>query len=254
LSRIEKGKQPLRAKNNGRLIHVSDFVSEEDGRLVVRDTDGEVIEDARTIIYPGSNGDPWWDCDQLIEQMKDAMRIFKVGHPKEQALFIFDQSSAHASLPPDALRAFEMNLSDGGKQRLQRNTVIPNSNPTESLRGQAQKMTLDDGSPKGLKSVLTERGFDTTKIKRAKCKPVCPFESQGCCMARVLSQQDDFVNQTSMLEQVITAEGHLCIFLPKFHCELNPIEMVSVPCLLSLVLLTKVQVLGMGQVPIPTGR
>ena len=30
-----------------------------------------------------------------------------------------------------------------------------------------------------------------------------------------------------MLELMIKEKGHECIFLPKFHCELNPIEMVS---------------------------
>ena len=43
---------------------------------------------------------------------------------------------------------------------------------------------------------------------------------------RLMSQQDDFVNQPSMLETLIKDAGHECIFLPKFHCELNPIEMV----------------------------
>ncbi|KJA14630.1 hypothetical protein HYPSUDRAFT_98697, partial [Hypholoma sublateritium FD-334 SS-4] len=38
-------------------------------------------------------------------------------------------------------------------------------------------------------------------------------------------QQDDFKNQPSMLETFIKSRGHECIFLPKFHCELNPIEM-----------------------------
>ena len=47
-------------------------------------------------------------------------------------------------------------------------------------------------------------------------------------MAHLLSHQEDFVNQILMLEQLITSCGHLCIFLPKFHCELNPIEMVCV--------------------------
>jgi hypothetical protein len=61
--------------------------------------------------------------------MKDVIKIFKATHPGKQALFVFDQSSAHASLPPDALKAFEMNKSDGGKQRKQRDTVIPQSNP-----------------------------------------------------------------------------------------------------------------------------
>ena len=86
--------------------------------------------------------------------MKDAIEIFEAAHPNKQALFIFDQSSAHASLPPDALKAFDMNKSDGGKQRFQ--------------------------------------------------------------------------NQPSMLETLIMKAGHECIFLPKFHCELNPIEMVSI--------------------------
>ncbi|KAF8554207.1 hypothetical protein OG21DRAFT_1484895 [Imleria badia] len=44
-------------------------------------------------------------------------------------------------------------------------------------------------------------------------------------MARLLSKQDDFTNQLSMLETLIQDAGHECIFLPKFHCELNPIEM-----------------------------
>ena len=56
---------------------------------------------------------------------------------------------------------------------------------------------------------------------------MCPFENNDCCMARILSKQEDFTNQISMLEAVIREAGHLCIFLPKFHCELNPIEMVS---------------------------
>ena len=29
-----------------------------------------------------------------------------------------------------------------------------------------------------------------------------------------------------MLEEVIEKAGHICLFLPKFHCELNPIEML----------------------------
>ena len=86
-------------------------------------------------------------------------------------------------------------------------------------------MTTSSGEPKGLQSVLQERGFDLRGL-RAKCTPVCPFESCGCCMARLLSQQDDFCNQMSMLEQLIWDAGHECLFLPKFHCELNPIEMV----------------------------
>jgi len=141
-------------------------------------------------------------------------------------LFIFDQSSTHASLPPDALKAFEMNKSDGGKQCKQCNTIIPQSNLDPRFQGHPQQMTTSSGQQKGLQAILEEHRFDVLGLK-ARCIPVCPFESQNCCMARLLSQQEDFVNQESMVETLIKGAGHECIFLPKSHCELNPIEMVS---------------------------
>lgn len=91
----------------------------------MRDENGEIIQDAQKIIYPGANGDPWWDTNQLIAQLKSAIKIFEAAHPGCQALFIFDNSSAHASLPPDALKAFEMNKSDGRRKWIQHNTIIP---------------------------------------------------------------------------------------------------------------------------------
>ena len=222
-----EGEQPLHKKGWGRLIHVSDFINKEDDRLMLLDENGQIICDAWKIIYPGSNGDPWWDNKQLMEQMTSAIEIFEAAHPDCQALFVFNQSSAHGSLPDDALKAFEMNKSDGGAQCRQCNTTIPDSNPDPQFQSQPQSMTTATGKQKGLQAILKERGFDVSRLK-AKCKPVCPFESKGCCMARLLSQQDDFVHQESMLETCIKAAGHECIFLPKFHCKLNPIEMVSV--------------------------
>lgn len=122
---------------------------------------------------------------------------------------------------------FDMNKSNGGKQRKQKDTVIPLNNPVIKLRGRVQKMTTDGGEVKGLKQTLEERGFNVTGMK-AKCSPVCPFENTDCCMAWLLSKQDDFHLQDSLLELKIKGRGHLCIFLPKFHCELNPIEMVRI--------------------------
>jgi hypothetical protein len=228
--RLQKSEQILVKKSRGRLIHISEFIEEINGRLVVREVpDGRVTKEARQIIYPGSNGDPWWDCKQLIQQVKErAIPVFEEAHPGCQALFIFDQSSAHAALPPDALRAFDMNKSNGGKQRRQKDTIIPDSNPYPEYRGKLQKMTTDSGEPKGLQQTLEERGFDVRNM-RARCSPVCPFENNDCCMARILSKQDDFTSQVSMLETVIKEAGHECLFLPKFHCELNPIEMVHLP-------------------------
>jgi len=198
---LRKDEQPLQKKGCGKLIHVSAFINPETGRLIYIDESG-FIHDSMKIIYPGSQGDAWWDTDQLLVQMADTIEVFELAHPGKQALFIFDQSSAHASLPPDALKAFEMNKSDGGKQRKQRDTVIPESNPVVEHRGKTQKMTLENGQPKGMEHVLQERGFNVAKL-RAKCLPVCPIKNTNCCMARLLSQQDDFKNQPSMLETFI---------------------------------------------------
>ena len=119
-----------------------------------------------------------WDCEQLIKQMEPAIDVFKEAHPGKQGL---DNSSAHASLATDALRAFDMNMSDGGKQHRQKDTVIPDTNPDAQHRGKVQKMTNEAGQAKGLKTVLEEWGFNVKKMQ-AKCKPVCLIENKDCCM------------------------------------------------------------------------
>jgi hypothetical protein len=50
-------------KGCGRLIHVSDFIEEENGRLIVHNEEGVMVKDAHHIIYPGVGSDLWW-CHQ----------------------------------------------------------------------------------------------------------------------------------------------------------------------------------------------
>ena len=45
-----------------------------------------------------------------------------------------------------------------------------------------------------------------------------------CCARHCMASHPDFRAQTSLLEETITSAGHICLFLPKYHCELNPIE------------------------------
>ena len=69
----------------------------------------------------------------MLQQMDSAISIFEEAFPSKQGLFVFDNSSGHQSLGSDALKAFEMNKSDGGKQHVQKNTIIPDTNPTAEL-------------------------------------------------------------------------------------------------------------------------
>ena len=102
--------------------------------------------------------------------------------------------------------------------------LMTNSGP--QFHGNPQKMTMASSEVKGLKAVLTECGFYIKELK-TKCSPVFPFKTQKCCLAWLLSQQDNFLNQESILKTLVKEAGHKCLLLPKLHCELNPIEMVS---------------------------
>lgn len=92
--------------------------------------------------------------------------------------------------------------------------VFPDDHPNKDFRGK----------PKGLKVVLQERGLWPEKGLRARCKDGCKDDATACCAEKVMSLQEDFRAQNSLVAEVIEAAGHKCIFYPKFHCELNYIE------------------------------
>ena len=79
--------------------------------------------------------------------------------------------------------------------------------------GIPQTIVLSDGTPKGMKLVLEERKVDSSNIKAAD-------------MALELGNYHDFKHEKTAVEHLIRSRGHYCIFIPKFHCELNLIERV----------------------------
>ena len=89
-----------------------------------------------------------------------------------------------------------------GKQAIMRDTIWD---------GNAQKMVLPDGTPKGIKMVLQERGIDVKGLKADR-------------MREKLNEFEDFSTQKTLLEELVHTKGHICLYLPKYHCEMNPIE------------------------------
>jgi hypothetical protein len=76
-----------------------------------------VVKDAQCIMYPETGSDLWWDHAQLLMQVDQAIAIFEEAHSECITLFLFNHLSTHTSLGPDALHAFDINKSNGGKQR-----------------------------------------------------------------------------------------------------------------------------------------
>lgn len=68
----------------------------------------------------------------------------------------------------------------------------------------------------------TQKRFHKTENAMA---PDLIAVTNNCYIHRVLSLQSDFTNEKPMIQQYIESQGHICKFLPKFHCELNAIEM-----------------------------
>ncbi|PLW54798.1 hypothetical protein PCANC_03715 [Puccinia coronata f. sp. avenae] len=302
------GSNEIQSKNTGQLIHISNFILETTGRLKLTNDEYRQSQtqigkqptslDAAEVIYPGANGDKWWDMAQLCSQVSNkAIPIFEALHPNTQAVFIFDCSSAHGAFAPSALRVQNMNLNPGGKQAVLWDTVIPSDDPCipPHLHGRVPKFSYNPshpdptraGKPKGVQAILQERGlwsYYTQKRREAKQPPLkfhcaeCSLSNKKkdaiaqsarliqeaasngyflseeqcvdellendltnidsnladlgdtssnneCCWSKILSQQSDFVNEQPLLQSIIEDAGHICLFLPKFHCELNPIEL-----------------------------
>jgi len=47
-----------------------------------------------------------------------------------------------------------------------------------------------------------------------------------CYMYQVLSLQENFLTEKPMIQSIIEEAGHVCLFLPWFHCKLNTIELL----------------------------
>ena len=212
----EKGKLPIKPKGRGSSIMVSEFIEEKDGYLALSDeqyelevdnADEDVDKSACVIFEIGGQRDGYWNSDQFMEQMEKAVKIAEVKYPSSQGyhhIWCLDHSCGHTAMAEDALIAHNMNKGPGGKQPRMRDTV---------WNGQPQSLTLPDGRPKGAKLVLQERGYDTRKMLLEE-------------MQNILAEHDDFKNEKCRVDTFLTSCGHTCVFIPKFHCELNPIERV----------------------------
>ncbi|KAJ7741568.1 hypothetical protein DFH07DRAFT_964918 [Mycena maculata] len=152
----------------------------------LRSKDG--LESAQVIFRPGKNRDGYFSNEDILDQLAKAMDILEHDYPDDT----------------------------GGKEFY----YGPN--------------TERPGVFKGMAVILRERGIDITyrndqnqvKELNAQCPGFhCPPENPGCCCRRILYNQPDFTNGLSLLEIAAEKRGFKILFLPKFHCELNFIEM-----------------------------
>lgn len=228
------GEPPLRKKGQGKSIMVSEFLIETVGRLKLSESQilqfPNLPKEARKYLRPGKNEEGWWTADHLLDQVENyAIPIFEALHPNAVGVFAFDNSTNHGAMPENGLNAKNMNVNPGGRQAIMRDTYYGPDKKFQSMVFPSNHPKYP-GQAKGMRIVLQERGLwkdgllGDCKLCKGKSK-IIDNAKTDCCMRQILSLQDDFVAQKSRLQEVIEQHGHKCIFFPKYHCELNWIEM-----------------------------
>ena len=209
-----KGTNIIRPKSKGAGIMVSDFICEH-GYLSLTAEEYEAAKvsnptirlQAREFLEYGESKEGYWTAEKFMRQIEFAVTIAEVKYPRAEGwrhVWVFDHSSCHAAMADDALDVSKMNVNPGGKQRKMRDGW---------WGGRPQPMNYAIGVPKGLHIVLQERGVDTSTMN-------------ADAMRAVLRSHPDFMEQKTQVEDFLREKGHITVLLPKFHCELNPIERV----------------------------
>lgn len=202
-----------------------------------------------TTIEPGKNNDGYWTNAHLVQQLGKAMKKAEEMHPQCEFLWLFDNSANHHAKQPGGLDVKKLNLNDGGKnypkgakpgwfmrngEKVIQTMYHPAPDPEDEDEEEEGELSSDEdasifgeeelveesepsreGEGKGLRTLLKERGLWRNGMKKEDA-------------AKLLSEQPDFEEQGSWLEETIKKGGehHHIDFYPKYHCELAFIEKV----------------------------
>ncbi|CDO75448.1 hypothetical protein BN946_scf184823.g2 [Trametes cinnabarina] len=255
---VPKGAQAIpQPKGEGATLMVADFASAEYGFL--KSPDGSKA--ARVLFRPGKNRDGWFTNDDIIQQTSTAIEILSEHYCDEDHVFVFDNATTHLKRPPTALSARRMSKSptqpdaplfgvevpvigaDGKAVFGPDGKVLKEKMRMADARfadGRPQSLYFAEGHElrvagtfKGMAEILMERGYDADAIRQLRaqcpkfeCPAIPPLSPLSCCCRRLLYNEPDFAVVESILESHCKARGFGILFLPKFHCELNPIEQV----------------------------
>ena len=193
----------------------------------------------------GVNG--WWTSVDMARHVEVLLRKIEHSCAGAECIFVFDHSTNHKKYAHDALKASKMNLGCGVSSVTDKEGVVWHHNFRKGcFNGEEFDMMCpypgwsatqpDPLHPpeficKGVHAILTERYgeevlFDSLPDTGAR-GPALSADARR----ELLDDEPDFAATRPLLWEQIelhaSADGRYSVwFLPKFHCELNPIELL----------------------------
>ena len=143
--------------------------------------------------------------------------------PRYQALMMVDNSQGHSAYSKDMLLVSQTNFQPSRKQAHMQNRWFMQDGikfPQEMnfLLNHLNFWINQRACIKSLSNVASGKMNFEWHARITVLPTIC------CCTKKILEGQPDFRAQQSLVQEVIEEAGHHCIFLPKFHCEVNFIE------------------------------
>ncbi|CAM9903336.1 unnamed protein product, partial [Heterosigma akashiwo] len=246
-----EGFRALKKKGEGRGIMLSGFTTQQDGFLKLSQEDVDEINrrradegmDAMTHLTEcGKSRDGYWNEDRMAEQLKDMVSVYEYLYPDHKLVFTFDYSQCHDCLPDDALAAGRMNVGPGGKNQLLNMRPAqatrdygPGKNYPDGLKaGEFQCMYFQEGDePPDNMDVETDAGLrDWEAMLATPTLKGMKYIIQEWGLYKVGmtknggKERPEFRNQKSKFHEVLEPRGHVCLFSPKYHCELQAVERI----------------------------
>jgi hypothetical protein len=201
----------------------------------------------------GKNHNGSFSNEDIVQQVCKAMEILKKHYLHEDHIFIYNNVATHQKHPENAPTAQKMhkNTPKNGKNWLVEVTmcnkaavVVCNKNGdvkkmkeqmlNGEFNGKCQSFYYDHAKHpsvfKGMVKILFKCGFENARKllvghPKFKCPPWAPNVTPKCYCQHILYEEVDFTEGKSILEVECKKQGFEVLFLPKFHCELNFIEM-----------------------------
>ena len=183
-------------------------------------------------------------------QVAEILVAASMRYPDHEMWFLFDWSSCHDKMPPSSFNASKFLLDEGfqytkaGEQKpflvgdMQLECEYPNKPAGVVFHGAGfgmQRVKYEAGEkpffkpdaakeyaglPKGVRQLVWERGLYTEGMTCDGGKD----KTEALSMVYAIMSQPDVKHQKSLLQLAIEEQGHVCVMLPKFHCETNRID------------------------------